>query len=360
MNLKYVIRSILLCLCLGAYAIAGAQYVFAINDFQATQDKLALNGDVEFFEDRLRLTPDAAQQEGSCWYRDRKINLEHGFETEFNFLITGGAGEVGDGFAFVMQNQSPEALGGRGDAIGYKGIPYVMAIEFDTKNDDEGSRNHVNLSFYDADKNEYRRYATVHEIPEITDGQPHFTKVIYSDGELQVFIDSYIFPVLSVKIDIASKVNADEGEIWVGFTSSTSGATANHDLLQWRLQQYAPIPDEIDVKRVKVVDANAVQVSRRKLRVRVWDHNTIDGDIISLKWGDQWILTEYMLTAEPYEIELTLHGFENSITLYANNVGQVPPNTAMISVFDGNKLVRQELNADMQTSERLVIQYRGE
>ena len=337
-----------------------AQHVFQINDFRATEDRLSLNGKADYAEERLRITPALPGVDGSCWYNDQKINLENGFETEFTFLISEASEVPGDGFAFVMQNQSLNALGGDGDDIGYKQVPYVMAIEFDTKNDGEGSRNHVNLSFYNPETNDYRRYATVHEIPEITDGEPHFTKVIYHEGELQVFLDSYIFPVLSVRIDIASKVQAVDNEIWVGFTASTSETYANHDLLQWNLTQFTPEPENIVTENIQVIDANAIQVTRRKLRVRVWDHNTIDGDIVSLKWGDQWILSEHTLTAEPFELELTVHGFENSLTLYANNVGQVPPNTAMISVFDGDKLFRQELNADLETSEALVIQYRGD
>ena len=336
------------------------QHVFEINDFPATEDRLSLNGKAGFDQNRLRIAPALPGEEGSCWYNDQKINLAHGFETEFTFLISEASEVPGDGFAFVMQNQSLDALGGSGDDIGYKQVPYVMAIEFDTKNDGEGSRNHVNLSFYNAETKEYRRYATVHEIPEITDGQPHFTKVIYHEGELQVFLDSYIFPVLSVRIDIAARVQASDDQIWVGFTASTSDSYANHDLLQWSLTQFTPEPENIVAENIQVIDANAIQVTQRKLRVRVWDHNTIDGDIVSLKWGDQWILSEYTLTADPYELELTLHGFENSLTLFANNVGQVPPNTAMISVFDGDKLFRQELNADLETSEALVIQYRGQ
>jgi hypothetical protein len=335
------------------------QHVFAINNFQATSEKLSLAGGAEYVEDRLRITPAKPNLEGACWYRASQISLENGFETEFNFLISGSTSEPGDGFAFVMQNQSANALGGKGDAIGYKEIPYAMAIEFDTKNDGEGSKNHVNLSFYNPEKKEYRRYATVHEIPEITDGKPHFTKVIYHEGELQVFLDSYIFPVLSVRIDIAPKVLANEGKVWVGFTSATSNSASNHDLLQWTLREFVPEPEDIEVDNIQVFDANAIQVTERKLRVKVWDHNTIDGDIISLKWGDKWVLTDFMLTEEPHEINLTLHGFENSLILYANNVGQVPPNTAMISVSDGVNYFKQELNADMKTSEALVIQYRG-
>ncbi len=340
--------------------VLNAQTVFEINDFGATRDNLSMLGNAMIYEDRLRLTPASTNQEGAAWYQANKIDLAAGFETEFKFLISGSGDVPGDGFAFVMHNQGVSSIGGTGDAIGYKGIPYVMAIEFDTKNDGEGSRNHVNLSFYDEDSGTYRRYATVHEIPEITDGQPHFTKVIYNNGALEVFLDSYIFPVLSVKIDIASKVLAGDGQVWLGFTSSTSEAFAHHDLLQWTLRQFGDEPESIDASAIEVVDASAISVSRRKIKVKVWDHNTIDGDIISLKWGDQWVLTEHRLTQEPFELELTVHGFGNSLILYANNVGQVPPNTAMISVSDGLSYFKQELNADMETSEALVIRFSGE
>lgn len=351
-------------ICIAAFCILHfgleAQTVFEINDFGATRDNLSMLGSTKIYEDRLRLTPASTGLEGAAWYQANKIDLSSGFETEFKFLISGAGAVPGDGFAFVMHNQNVSAIGGTGDAIGYKGIPYVMAIEFDTKNDGEGSKNHVNLSFYDESSGSYRRYATVHEIPEITDGQPHFTKVIYNNGALEVFLDSYIFPVLSVKIDIASKVLAGDGQVWLGFTASTSDAYANHDLLQWTLRQFGEEPEEIDAAAIEVIDANAISVSRRKIKVKVWDHNTIDGDIISLKWGDQWVLTEYQLTQEPFELELTVHGFGNSLILYANNVGQVPPNTAMISVSDGSSYFKQELNADMETSEALVIRFAGE
>lgn len=341
------------------FGLLKSQYVFSINDFKATQDKLSLVGNATYYQDRLRITPAVAGQEGACWYKQRQIDLTRGFETEFVFLISETSPEPGDGFAFVMQSQSDNALGGTGDAVGYKGIPYVMAIEFDTKDDGEGSSNHINLSFYNPDAKEYRRYATVHEIPEITDGREHFTRILYVDGELQVFIDSYMFPVLSVRIDIASRIGATDNQAWMGFTASTSSSFANHDLLQWSLTEFADTPSGIDEAKVEVVDAETIQVNARKLKVRVWDHNTIDGDIVSLKWADTWVLSEYTLTGEAREIEVTLQGFEQRLILFANNVGQVPPNTAMISVFDGVKVHRIELNADFEHSESLLVQYRG-
>ncbi|HLF62558.1 MAG TPA: L-type lectin-domain containing protein [Saprospiraceae bacterium] len=338
-----------------------AQYVFAVNDFQATRQDLNLCGQSEFYQSYLRLTSARPNQQGACWFKTNKIMLSQGFETEFTFLISesGGVAEGGDGFAFILQNRSPNEIGGIGDKIGYQDIPYVLSIEFDTKNDNEGSRNQVNLSFYSPTTKSYRRYATVHEIPEITDGQAHFTKIIYNGGKLEVFLDSYIFPILSVKINVAEKILSQDGYAWVGFSSATSDGYANHDLLQWSLKQFEAPPSNIHPELVEVIDAHAIQVTSRKLTIKVWDHNIVDGDIISLKWGDQWILSEYPIITEPREIELTVLGFSEKLVLYAHNVGQVPPNTATVSVSDGTQYYKFELNADLETSEALVIQYVG-
>ncbi len=345
---------------LTAHAVS-AQYVFAVNDFQAAKQDLNLCGQAMFFQNYLRLTSAQTNQQGACWFKTNKILLSQGFETEFTFLISGsgGASGGGDGFAFILQNHSPNEIGGTGDKIGYKDIPNALSIEFDTKNDNEGSRNHVNLSFYSAANNSYRRYATVHEIPEITDGKAHFTKIIYHNGKLEVYLDSYIFPVLSVKINIAEKILSQDGNAWVGFTSATSDGFANHDLLQWSLKQFDAPPEDIQPDLVEVIDAHAIQVTSRKVIIKVWDHNVVDGDIISLKWGDKWILADYPIVTEPREIELTVHGFSEKLVLYAHNVGQVPPNTATVSVSDGHTYHRFELNADLETSEALVIQYVG-
>lgn len=355
------IRLLALIAILFTGTVGYGQYVFAVNDFQAAKQDLNLCGQAEYFQNYLRLTTARSNQQGACWFKTRKVLLSQGFETEFTFLISGsaGTGGGGDGFAFILQNHSPNEIGGTGDKLGYQDIPYVLSIEFDTKNDNEGSRNHVNLSFYSPTNKSYRRYATVHEIPEITDGKAHFTKIIYHNGKLEVYLDSYIFPILSVKINIAEKILSQDGYAWVGFTSATSDGYANHDLLQWSLKQFDAPPEDIRPELVEVIDAHAIQVQHRKIMIKVWDHNIVDGDIISLKWGDKWILSEYPIVTEPREIELTVHGFSEKLVLYAHNVGQVPPNTATVSVSDGTQYHKFELNADLETSEALVIQYVG-
>lgn len=347
---------------LGVKNALAQQYLFQINDFRASNESLNLTGSSKLTDDRLRLTSDMPGQTGACWYSVDKIDFSEGFETEFTFLISSDKPDAmpGDGFAFVIQSQSPEITGGTGDDIGYKKIPYAVALEFDTKDDQEGSRNHVNLSFYNPDTKSYRRYATVHEIPEITDGKSHFTKIIYLDGRLQVYLDSYLFPILSVKLDIAEKINSPDHTAWLGFTASTSELSSYHDLIAWSTKAYEPEPEDIAPDSVRVLEKGTLEVKSRKLTISVWDHNTIDGDVISLKLGPEWILTEYELTSKKYTFETTLLGFYQDLILYAHNVGMVPPNTVSISVFDGTSTQKVTLESNMETSEAIKIAYTGD
>jgi len=340
----------------------GQEYLFQINDFKASDVSINLLGGCSIAEGKLRLVSDKDSQAGACWYKARKIDFTDGFETEFTFLINKNAPGLlpGDGFAFVIQAQSPDLSGGTGDAIGYKKIPYAVALEFDIKDDNEGSRNHINLSFYNPDTKSYRQYATVHEIPEITDGMPHFTRIIYREGRLQIFLDSYLFPVLSVKLDVAAKINSPDHTGWLGFTASTSDLHANHDLLSWSVKEFAPEPEDIAIDSVRVIEKGSLQVKKRKLTISVWDHNTIDGDIVSLKLGEEWILTQYELTSTKKVFEATLLGFGQDLVLYAHNVGMVPPNTVTVSVFDGITTQRVSLESNMETSESIKIVFTGE
>ena len=339
-----------------------AQALFEINDFKAFENDISLVEHAKIYDNRIRISPANSSQEGACWYSKSKIDLSLGFETEFTFLITGSGPNTrgGDGFAFVIQNKGTGIVGGKGDKIGYKEIPNVVAIEFDTYNNDEGSRNHINLSYYENGKKAYRRFATVHEIPEITDGKEHFTKISYRDGIISVFMDSYIFPLLTVQIDLSEKIGALDDQAWLGFTSSTSSAYANHDLIQWSLKQYLDAPEDINEEEIEVQTAQTINVKGRNLTIKVWDHNKIDGDVVSLKWNEEWILTEHELEKSQKAIKLDLHGFDSKLILFANNVGAIPPNTATISIYDGYSSQSIQLESDMSKSEAVLVKYQPE
>ncbi len=334
------------------------QMLFQVDDFSAFEEDLTITGDARIIDDRLRITSSERYQQGATWFSRQQIDLQRGFETEFIFKLTNHDPEHkgGDGFAFVVHNNDLQELGGFGDSIGYKGLSGGVAIEFDTYDNDEGSRNHVTLSYYDPAEGGFKRHATVHQIPEMSDGEPHYARITYANGFLTFWLDSYIFPVLSSKLDLPGILGADKA--WLGFTSATSFAHSDHDILEWMMGEFLPPPD-LAIESIRVEPKYTVEVQSRNLRISVWDHNQIDGDIISLKVGDQWLINEYELVRARKTVPYTFTGFNTTIILYAHNLGDIPPNTAAVAIDDGVETQTINLEADLENSEAIEIIYRG-
>src|SRR5215471_10966817 len=83
-------------------------------------DGLRFAGAAHLNSNALRLTDAKRHHAGAVWF-ERKQAVTGGFDTTFQFQVTayGGLGHGADGFAFVLQNSSPQALGGRDSAGGF-------------------------------------------------------------------------------------------------------------------------------------------------------------------------------------------------------------------------------------------------
>ncbi len=78
----------------------------------------------------LQLT-NGAPSETNCTYYGSPVDIES-FTTSFDFTISAlKTGPLADGFAFVIQNTGPHAMGGGGGGLAYDGIPNSVAIKFD-------------------------------------------------------------------------------------------------------------------------------------------------------------------------------------------------------------------------------------
>jgi hypothetical protein len=339
------------------------QVFFRTNDFKVLEKDLSLNGTASVQGDILRLTPARPALQATCWYTRKKIDLSKGFETEFTFRLHGGGpgNAVGDGFAFVLHNQGFKAIGASGDGLGYKGIKNAVVIEFDTHQDEgDKSKNQVALMRYNPSSGKYEREATVHEIRELSNGEEHFARIEYRNGFLTFFLDSYLFPVLSYKIDIAERIGASDQQAIIGFSAATGTAYSNQDILSWSLGEYLPPPEDIKEEEIEILQGEVVEVVSRDLIISVWDHNRIDGDIVSLKVNKDYILTNYTLEAVKKQVPYRLTGFNAQLILYAHNLGEIPPNTAAIEIDDGTNKHVIKLKATLKQSESLVIQYVGD
>jgi hypothetical protein len=245
------------------------------SDFAAERG-LTLNGAAKVASagDRrvLRLTPAEETQAGAAFFTE-KVALKDGFETSFTFQITGAVDQGADGFAFVIHNSGPRALGSAGSGLGYgvadegeAAIERSLAIEFDTftlkdfdaaDGEDFGdpNGNHISVHSRGPAPNHvdeaYSLGAVTEGLPGFKDGKPHRVKVSYTPGSLKIYVDNMEKPVqtLAIRLDAfsgngfrdASVLDAD-GKAWVGFTAGTGGLMENHDILSWTMAPGAPGP----------------------------------------------------------------------------------------------------------------------
>lgn len=232
-------------------SVAGtARAAIHFENFASVQE-LSLVGDAAVSGTTLRLTRAKGDRSGAAWVREKQ-HLASGFETTFQFQLThqGGMGHGADGFAFVMQNSGPAALGGRGSAGGFavsdpgyhhreKAIPWSVAVFFDTyRNEEEGdpSANYVAFCTYgrrDEMRWPARRLAfTSNLFVQLKDRNVHAARIVFRPPVLSAFLDDSPVPVLESVVDL-SIVLDQQGSGWVGFTASTGGGYENHDILNW-------------------------------------------------------------------------------------------------------------------------------
>ena len=213
--------------------------------------QLQLVGDAKMRGDTIRLTRARNDLGGAVW-RVEKQRLAGGFETAFDFQISdpGGLGDGADGFAFVIQNQGTRALGGFGGAGGFAsgdgihsggepGIPYSLAVFFDTFQNGEGHDPSDNFLVVAVNGHPHEvkwppaRLALAKKLPfKLKDGKRHHARIVFDTPRLSVYLEDRSKPVLSAIVDLAPMLDAN-GRAFVGFTASTGGGYANHDVLNW-------------------------------------------------------------------------------------------------------------------------------
>jgi len=198
----------------------------------------------------LRLTRAVPNRTGAVWFREKQP-VRSGFETTFQFQLTHQDWffHGTDGFAFVLQNSGPAALGGRGSAGGFgasdpsnprhAGIPSTIAVFFDTcRNPEEGdpSSNFIAIRA-NGTPTETRwpasRLAFTPQLSvRLTDRQVHTARILFQPPVLSVFLDGSTAPVLEAVVDLSIATDG-QGNAWVGFTAATGSGWQNHDILTW-------------------------------------------------------------------------------------------------------------------------------
>ena len=216
------------------------------NSSDTSNSLLRTSGDATPVGGVLRLAQAVGNQKGTAVRRSR-IKLNGGFSTYFQFYMWGG--NQADGLCFVIYKASSDTpqIGNYGSGLGYSGIPNSVGVEFDIY---KNSGPEYGYSYSDPDNH----HAAIcvngdNDHNASTTGDTNTTTVSASEiygSVINVWVDYSTTGDISVTFgtstDRASNTYTmsrnvgtflNDQDVLVGFSASTGGNYANHDIQKW-------------------------------------------------------------------------------------------------------------------------------
>ena len=95
-----------------------------------------------------------------------------------------------------------------------------------------------------------------------------------------------------------------------------------------------------------------IEITGENFQVALYDNGAVDGDSVSLFYNGKLILSHKMLSEKAINLTLdatTDHAI-NELTMYADNLGSIPPNTALMVVTDGDNRYEVRISSDLKKS----------
>jgi len=100
-----------------------------------------------------------------------------------------------------------------------------------------------------------------------------------------------------------------------------------------------------------IKDTKSITVKSSKIKIDLYDDGDIDNDIVSVYFNKELVVDKKSLTANAHSFTLNLEpGKINELVLFADNLGNIPPNTALMIITDGVTRHEVRLSADLKNN----------
>jgi hypothetical protein len=100
-----------------------------------------------------------------------------------------------------------------------------------------------------------------------------------------------------------------------------------------------------------------IPVVNDSVSISLFDNGIVDGDSITLIFNNEVILTHQLLSSKPLKLSLYIDPKKtgNELVMYAENLGSIPPNTALMIIEDGNN--RYHVNVSSNKSSNGAVSF---
>jgi hypothetical protein len=271
----------------------------ATGGFTNTTD-LTLNGSAFVTTNLLELT-NAPGQAGSAFSNNRFTiaNFTSTFDVR---LHEGTQPNYADGFAFVLQANSPTALGSAAAGIGYQGVGHSVALVFNTfQHTGEPSTTSVGLAINGAAAGNVVDTTSSGLLLNSQDAKQ--IDLTYDGTSLTVRIQDILQPQLvfttSFAVNIPQVIGSDTAYVGLTGGSGSGGFWELEDVLSWKFTSQAPVPGAPSNLRVSAFASQSIDLA--------WNGNSFNETAFQVERSmDGTNFTQVATTAVPSYRDLGL------------------------------------------------------
>lgn len=125
-----------------------------------------------------------------------------------------------------------------------------------------------------------------------------------------------------------------------------------------------PTPDEIKKhqdyvhpSQRKLEKKDSIIVKTKKIIIDLYEPYQEDNDRVSILLNNRVVLDNFTVMKKHHQFEVELYPGVNQLVFQAENLGDIPPNTANIFVIENGKKKMFDMKANLNTSQMLIINY---
>ena len=143
----------------------------------------------------------------------------------------------------------------------------------------------------------------------------------------------------------------ESNQVW---KPSAADTLPSVNIVQRKVINYV-VENQFKERENVVIDE--IEVDSDSLQVDFYDNGEIDGDSISVFFNNQLLAFSQRLSTRSLHFDLTLDGSRqlNELSMFADNLGSISPNTALMIVTDGDKKHEIRLSSSLEKNATIRI-----
>ena len=118
----------------------------------------------------------------------------------------------------------------------------------------------------------------------------------------------------------------------------------------------AKINDQRKIEQRDIELLNTFRFKEDSVMIKIYDNGVIDGDVISLIINGEVVFDKIKLTAAPLTYALNASSASQfQIEFYADTLGEIPPNTGLITISSASKTSEVLFSSDLKKSAAIKV-----